>query len=285
MNYRHIYHAGNICDIVKHTMLVSCLDYLRLKDKGFCVLDTHAGIGLYDLKDERALKTNEAAEGIYKLLDSPPLTQLSSFYDSLKKINTNWNPDDLTTTKNFQFYPGSPNLIYLKLRPQDRMIACELHPEDCEDLRYLLGYHKQVQVHHRDGYEALRAFLPPPEKRGLVLIDPPYERSDEFEELSTHIQQAHQRWPSGMFLVWYPIKERPAIWRFHEKLATTGIAQILCAEFIYMEESRTDRLNGSGCIIINPPWTFEKELPLLFQDLHQCLDSPYRGTSVKWLTP
>src|ERR1700722_14232108 len=244
MNYRHIYHAGNICDVVKHAVLVLLIEHLRAKDGGFCVLDTHAGIGLYDLHDPRAAKTGEAQGGIMKLLAAAPVPGLEPYYDVLQKLNPQ---------EGFRFYPGSPLLAAHMLRPQDRLIACGLHEEDARELRRNFRDRKQVQIHHRDGYEALRAFLPPEEKRGCVLIDPPYEQPDEFEKLGVAVADAYKRWPQGMFAIWYPIKERPAIWHFHEALIATGIRKQLCAEFVYEEEIRADRLNGCGFILINPP--------------------------------
>lgn len=285
MNYRHIFHAGNICDVVKHAILTLCVEHLRLKEKGFFALDTHAGIGLYDLADERALKTNEAQSGIIRLLESPHISYLSSYYSVLQKLNPNWVPEDPRTIELITSYPGSPVLIDTMLRPQDRLVASELHPEDVVDLRRVFRQSKQTHIHHRDGYESLTAFLPPPEKRGLVLVDPPFEKPDEFEKLPQRIFEAHQRWPQGMFLVWYPIKERPTVWRFHEALIASKIPKQLCAEFIFAEETRHDRLNGSGCLIINPPWQFDEKLPLLFKALHLALKTTHQGLNVEWLIP
>ena len=171
------------------------------------------------------------------------------------------------------------------MRSQDRLVACELHPEDIDDLRHILRYNKQTHIHYRNGYEALGAFLPPSEKRGLVLVDPPFENPDEFQTLAKSITAAWQRWPQGMFLVWYPIKERPAIWRFHEALIAAGITEMLCAEFIFDEETYHDRLNGSGCLIINPPWQLHEQLPEFFQLLHQAMQTPHNGSVIKWLKP
>jgi len=275
VNYRHIFHAGNICDVVKHAVLTLLLEHLRSKDGAFCILDTHAGVGLYDLQDPRAAKTNEAQGGIYKLLAASPLPALEYYYAVLQKLNPGA----------FRYYPGSPLLAYNLLRSQDRLIACELHDEDYRELRRQFRDHKQAHIHHRDGYEALRAFLPPEEKRGLVLIDPPYEQPDEFENLVEAIKQTHQRWPHGQCLIWYPIKERPAIWRFHEALAATGIPKQLCAEFVFEEETRHDRLNGSGLILINPPWQMEDKIKQVFDALHQALQTNHHGTNLQWLTP
>ncbi|HEU0117953.1 MAG TPA: 23S rRNA (adenine(2030)-N(6))-methyltransferase RlmJ, partial [Alphaproteobacteria bacterium] len=243
--------------------------------KPFCIFDTHAGMGRYDMRDPRAEKTNEAQEGIQTLLAAPHLPELTDYYDVISDVNMK-GP--------MRYYPGSPLIASKMLRPGDRLICCELHKDDFHELRRLFENNSQVQVHYRNGYEALRAFLPPPEKRGLVLIDPPFEQPDEFNRIVEAIE-AYQRWPQGTYVIWYPIKERPALWRFHEVLAATGIPKQLCAEFVYQEETRHDRLNGCGLIIINPPWKFDEKLNALFSALHEAMKTPYRGTSIKWLTP
>ena len=282
MNYRHIYHAGNICDVVKHAALTLLLEHLREKEKPFCVVDTHAGIGLYDLQSEEAGKTAEAQAGIYHFLSALPLPQLQNYYAVLEKINPGWKPGD--DASGFRYYPGSPMIITQMLRPDDRLVACELHEEDFRTLRYRFYNVPQAQIHHRDGYEALRAFLPPTEKRGLVLIDPPFEDPDEFDKLAASLIEACKRWPQGQFVVWYPIKERPAIWRFHEVLAAAGLPKMLYAEFVYEEELRHDRLNGCGLLLINAPWQMDEKLSALFPALHEAMNTSHRGSYVKELT-
>lgn len=283
MNYRHAFHAGNVCDIVKHAVLTLLLERLCAKEKPFCVLDTHAGAGLYDLCDLRAQKTGEAENGILRVLKAPALPELAGYYGVLRSFNPGWRPDGPETPDSFRFYPGSPLIAARLLRPQDRLVACEWHEEDAETLKRHARPFANIQVHHRDGYEALRAFLPPAEKRGLVLIDPPYEAPDEFEKLARALAGAYALWPQGVFTVWYPVKERPAVWRFHEALAATGIPRQLCAEFIYEKEVRHDRLNGCGLVIINPPWQLAEKLSCLFPALHGALQTAYRGVTVSWL--
>ena len=333
MNYRHIFHAGNICDFVKHSVLTLMIEHLRSKEAPFCVLDTHAGIGIYDLQDPRAAKTDEAKDGILKLLDatsagespsrlreglgvggefatprdlnhlstvtSPPSVPpasgrdartsasnqnvtllLENYFAVLKKLNLGW---DGNGSAGFRYYPGSPLLATHLLRLQDRLVASELHPEDASELKRQLFPYKQAQAHHRDGYEALGAFLPPVEKRGLALIDPPFEEPNEFDRLSEALKNAYTRWPQGIFMAWYPIKERPAIWRFHEMLIASEIPKILTAEFIYREETDHERLNGSGLILINPPWQMDEKLRQLFPALHEALQTAHRGDAIKWL--
>jgi 23S rRNA (adenine2030-N6)-methyltransferase len=286
MNYRHVFHAGNICDVVKHVVLLELLGHLRGKETPFCVLDTHAGAGLYDMHDLRALKTGEAQSGIYKLLRAPAIADLPHYYRILGLFNPDWKPaKPEETLTQFRFYPGSPLFVREMLRMQDRLIACEWHPDDGGDLKRQFRGMKQAHVHHRDGYEALGAFLPPAEKRGLVLIDPPYEEVDEFSKLADAALKASKRWPQGIFMLWYPVKDRPTVWNFHEALAAGGVAKILCAEFIFEEETRSDRLNGSGLIIVNPPWQFEERLHYLFRILHEAMQTRHHGIAIKWLTP
>lgn len=273
MNYRHIYHAGNICDVVKHAVLVLLLGRLKEKPTPFVVMDTHAGLGLYDLDDPLALKTGEAAAGIVKLLASPSADQLVDYRAVIAKVRTNRS---LATA-----YPGSPVIVSELLRADDRLIACELHPEDSGQLKRVLGRYPQAQVHNRDGYEALGALLPPTEKRGLILIDPPFEQPDEFASLIQAVKNAQQRWPQGQIAIWYPIKERPTIWRFHEALANLQLPKCLIAEFIYREEVRADQLNGCGFVFINAPWQLDQQLRELFPALYQALGTEIQQTVIK----
>ncbi len=281
MNYRHIYHAGNICDVVKHSVLALIVAYLKQKEAAFAVLDTHAGCGLYDLTDPNAVKTGEAEEGIQKLwrtylsVDATDLpTTIAPYLQALRQMN---NGDTL------RFYPGSPLLTLNLLRSQDRLIACELHPEDVRALRHALGHNTQAQVHHRDGYEALKAFTPFSEKRGLILIDPPFEKPDEFANLIKAVQQVQTKFTNAVVAIWYPIKERPTIWKFHEAARDSGLDKLLVAEFVYKPEVRHDRLNGSGFLFVNPPWTLESQLKELFPLLHTALQTEAQEDIVRTL--
>lgn len=277
MNYRHAYHAGNLCDVAKHAVFALLLEHMKKKDKGFAVLDTHAGCGLYDLSDERARKTGEAEAGVQKLwLRKPQAPELAPYLDLLKTFNPGEGP--------LRLYPGSPALAARALRPQDRLIACELHPEDETALRRALRRERQAQIHHRDGYEALKAFLPFPEKRGLILIDPPFETPDEAEKLVAAARAIQSRMPGAVAAIWYPIKERPAVWRFHEALIAAGLPKLLAAEFMFRPELRGDTLNGSGLVLMNPPWKLGEELPALFAALHGALETESRESAVRPLT-
>lgn len=281
MNYRHIYHAGNICDVVKHSVLALMIDYLKQKEAPLAVLDTHAGCGLYDLTDPNALKTGEAEDGIQKIWrafrdqDTLPPT-LAPYLDALRQLNDG---------EALRFYPGSPLMALNLMRAQDRLIACELHPDDVRTLRHALSHKPQAHIHHRDGYEALKAFTPFPEKRGLILIDPPFETPDEFTRLAKALRQTQERFPQAVIAVWYPIKERPTIWKFHEAVCDVGLNKLLVAEFVYKPEVRHDRLNGSGFLFVNPPWTLEKQLKDLFPILHSALKTEAQHDVIRSLSP
>jgi len=274
MNYRHAYHAGHICDVVKHATLALLIAYMQRKEKGFALLDTHAGCGLYDLHDEKAQKTKESEAGIVPLwktfggedgLEPPEL--LAAYLRCLKNLN----PDG-----ELRFYAGSPFLARQMLRPQDRLIACEAHPDDFAALRRTVlpeADRKNVQLHHRDGYAALKAFLPFAEKRGLILIDPPYEKPDEVDALLKALTLIPERAPQVTVAIWYPVKDRPTLWSFHERLREAKLGEILIAEFLFQPELRADRLNGTGFAFVNPPFILQEQLTALFPLLHQTLET------------
>jgi len=251
VNYRHAFHAGNAADCLKHAILVWLLRAMARKEKPFLALDTHAGIGTYDLSATQAQRTNESASGILRLLeDTPaPLT------------------DYVTLVRSLGLYPGSPAIIRALLRPSDRLIACELHPEDHALLRRHVGRDPQTAIHLRDGYEALAAFLPPPERRALVLIDPPYERDDEADRLLAALHTAHRRLPSAVIAAWYPIKHRAPVRALHDALRGAGIPDIVAAELHLREPLDPTRLNGSGLLLMNPPFRFETDLPAILAAL------------------
>ncbi len=242
MNYRHAYHAGNFGDCMKHALLVWLLAAMQKKPGAIFALDTHAGIGRYDLAEGPATRTGEWQSGIARLLDNPPL-ELADYVALVKQEG---------------LYPGSPAIIQAMLRPQDRLACCELHPEDLITLRRNFGRDPQISVHGRDAWEALGALLPPPkERRALILIDPPYEASDEFYRLTDGLKRGHARFPTGVFAAWYPIKHRAPTRAFHNAMQQSGIKDIVVAEFWLRPAIDAARLNGCGLLVINPPYGFE----------------------------
>jgi 23S rRNA (adenine2030-N6)-methyltransferase len=287
MNYRHLYHAGNLCDVVKHLTLTALLLCLRAKDTPFAVIETHAGTGLYDLSAPEAQKTNEAQAGILRVLQSELDFTQPIFQDWLTVLAAHnqdfFDAKQTPYAATLRCYAGSPLLCAGLMRQQDRYSGCELQPDDFLALKRNMRNRLNIQLHQRDGLAALRAFLPPPEKRGLVLIDPPYERADEYELLRQSLVAAHQRWPQGIYALWYPLKDLPTLWTWHEDLAATGIGRQLCLEFTYAPI--TTGLHGSGMLIINPPWRLLEMLQPIYTQLAAALGLPESAVKISWLTP
>jgi 23S rRNA (adenine2030-N6)-methyltransferase len=277
MNYRHIFHAGSFTDVFKHAVFALLLQRLCAKETPFCVIDTHAGIGRYDLTSDPAVRTGESRGGIARVLaaaDRLP-AELTPYVDAVRALNT---PDDP-----LHWYPGSPRLARSLMRPQDRLVLAELHPDDVIDLQREFERDRNTSVLHQDGYRTLKAHVPPRERRGIVLIDPPFEVTDEFERLTVTLAAAHARWATGIFAIWYPIKERATIWRFHDALERTGIRKILNAELLIHAEDNHLRLNGCGMIIVNPPWQLDQTLEAVLPSLHDALEARAGGTKVEWI--
>jgi 23S rRNA (adenine2030-N6)-methyltransferase len=280
MNYRHAYHAGNFADVVKHAVLARIVDYLKRKDKAFRVVDTHAGIGLYDLGSDEAARTGEWRDGIGRLMaapkSSPAAALLEPYLDAVRSVN------DGTELKR---YPGSPLIVRHMLRRQDRLTALELHPADAATLRRQFAGDVQTRVIELDGWLALGAHLPPKERRGLVLVDPPFEEAGEFERLADGLRRAYRRWPGGTYALWYPVKDRGAVAAFRAALASSGIAPILDVVLELRRASDTPRLDGCGMAVVNPPFPLEAELAVLMPELIRILgtDAGARWTS-DWIS-
>ena len=283
MNYRHIYHAGNFADCLKHIVLCRILDYLKKKDKPFFSLDTHAGIGLYDLSAEEAQKTGEWQDGIGRLVSSgetsiPPHLApiLSSYLGAIRSLN----PDG-----GLNLYPGSPKLIQMLSREQDRATFVEMHASDVEELSASCRHDRRCHVRRDDGWVALRADLPPKERRGLVLIDPPYEEAGEYDRMVSQWLKGYKRWPTGTYCLWYPIKAQREADRMAEQFAEAGIENSLRAELIIHKLDTAKRLNGTGLIIINPPFTLHDELQQLLPFLADRLGQSAWRSHLDWIRP
>lgn len=258
MNYRHIYHAGNFADVLKHAVLARLVVYMGQKDKAFRVLDTHAGIGLYDLSSEEAQKTGEWRDGIGRILDADIPARAKTVLEPYLTAVRDLNPDG-----GLMLYPGSPKLTRMLMRPQDRLSAMELHPDDYETLHRLFDGDFQSRITELDGWLALGAHLPPKEKRGIVLVDPPFEIAGEYERLAEGLHKAYRRFSGGTFCLWYPLKQGAPIKEFHEALKALEIPKMLCAELSVRSDRDTTGLSGSGLIIVNPPFTLKDELDVI----------------------
>lgn len=275
MNYRHAYHAGNFADVLKHSILTLLIEHLKKKEAAFRIIDTHAGIGLYDLTGEHAQKTNEWSSGIGRLFNKSLSIQNAVLLEPYLKIIKDQNPEG-----GLRLYPGSPLIVRRLLRPQDRLIANELHPEDYTVLAKLFARDRQAKALNLDGWVALKALLPPKEKRGIVLIDPPFEIGGEFDRLVEGLKEASQRFATGIFFLWYPIKDLKAIQQFHKKIVELGLKNILVAEFFIKPLLNNDLLNGSGHLIVNPPFTLVSQLQSLLQELSPLLREDSKASFV-----
>jgi 23S rRNA (adenine2030-N6)-methyltransferase len=267
MNYRHAFHAGNFADCFKHALLLVLLKAMQRKEKPLLAIDSHAGCGRYDLSSGPAERTGEWREGIARLREANP-PALADYLGCVERLG---------------LYPGSPAIIQSLLRPGDRLIACELHPEDARRLRAEFAGAGNVAVHERDGYAALPAFLPPPEKRGFVLIDPPFERLDEFETLAKNLDAAWRKFRGGVFAVWYPVKHRAPVRNFFETLKLTAIRDVIAAEFLLRASVNPARLNGCGLLMVNPPYGFEAEAAPILQALQSVLGEAGSGFTIERL--
>lgn len=272
MNYRHIYHAGNFADVMKHLALILVLDYLKNKEAGFCVIDAHGGIGLYDLQSEQAQKTGEWLDGIARFENTEHPEDFKSYYRAVS--------DDLIKTNN---YPGSPLLSARNLRTQDRLIANELHPEDFETLRHLMQGYKNTRVTNTDAYECIRGHIPPAEKRGVVLIDPPFEKKEEFKTLITQMKEWKKRFPNGIYMIWYPIK--PHLQVDDMKMAATelGLPRTWCFETMLHPRYQTEVFNGCGLMIFNAPYQIPERIEAMLPYLKEKMG--LFETSSAWLSP
>lgn len=269
MNYRHAFHAGGFADVMKHATLALIIEHLKAKDAPFCVIDSHAGIGRYDLWSEPAQRTGEYRDGILKVVKGSPPPGLEPFLAVVRAMNGG--------SKHVRWYPGSPGLAQALIRPQDRMVLVELHPDDARTLADAFAGDPRIRVQQGDGYLALKALLPPQERRGVVLIDPPFEVTDEFARLARGLSQAHRRWATGTYMVWYPIKHRGPVQAFHGDLAASGIRRILVAELLLRPDTDPDQLNGSGLVIVNPPWRLDETLEHLFPELLERFGAAQQG--------
>lgn len=258
MNYRHAYHAGNFADVLKHATLALVIEHMKLKPSPFRVVDTHAGTGVYDLAGDEAGKTGEWRDGIARLRAAKRPAEIDALLRPYLAC-----VEGLNATGELARYPGSPLLARRLMRREDRLVANELHPEDGETLKALFAHDAQVKVTALDGWTALKAFLPPRERRGIVLIDPPFEQPGEFERMAGGVVEALRRFATGVLLMWYPIKSAGAVDTYRQMLAVQCARPALDVELILRPTSGSGPLTGTGLTVINPPHTLPASLSLL----------------------
>ena len=278
LSYRHMFHAGNFADVFKHALLTRLLAALSAKDKPWFYLDTHAGIGRYDLSHAWAKKAREYETGIaraWKQRDVPAL--LAPYFDAVRALN----PDGA-----LRCYPGSPFIAKHFMREHDRMVLVELNKTDHAELQSAFTGERRVAVQLMDAYQSLRAYLPPAERRGLVLIDSSFDRAHEFDRIVKALKEAHARWATGIYAIWYPLMEPRAMQDFLASVQRSGIRKILCLRLVVRESDPAEFIPGCGMLVINPPWHFDGEARGVLEWLQPKLAITGRGSSsVEWLVP
>jgi 23S rRNA (adenine2030-N6)-methyltransferase len=265
MNYRHVFHAGNFADCMKHALVLALMRMLTEKPAPLFVLDTHAGTGQYDLASDAAARTKEAAGGIARLLDDTP-PALADYVGTVRALG--FDPPA------GRLYPGSPMLVQALLRDGDQMACCELHPEDHARLRGRFRGDPRIAVHKRDAWEGLKALLPPKQKRGLVLIDPPFEDPSEFTRLRDGLGLAETRFRTAVLAAWYPIKHRAPVRAFLDGLTTRDT---IACELLLRAPLDPARLNGCGLVVVNAPWRFQERAQAILDALYDRLGEPGAG--------
>lgn len=278
LSYRHSFHAGNYADVLKHIVQLLILEALQQKEKGFLYLDTHAGAGLYSLQSFEAEKTAEFTEGIGYLWERDDLPEIVRHYlQQVKQVN----PKD-----KLNFYPGSPLLAANLLRPQDRAILTELHPSDYPLLRKNMQKFSNIQVKRENGFQQLKSTLPPKERRGFVLIDPPYELKEDYQLVVDAIVEGYKRFATGTYAIWYPVVLRQQIKKMIHAFEATQIRKILQIELGIRPDSTQRGMTASGMIVINPPWKLESQMREILPYLSEVLAPAGTGHwSVNWVTP
>jgi 23S rRNA (adenine2030-N6)-methyltransferase len=278
MNYQHAFHAGNFADVHKHAVLARILDYLKAKPAAFRVIDTHAGSGRYDLCAPESTRGGEWQGGIGKIwrapFPDPVRALLKPYLDAVAGLNPGGT---------LRLYPGSPLLMLALLRPQDRLIACELEPRAAAGLKGVL-HDRRAKALAIDGWTALGAYVPPKERRGVILLDPPFEEGGDFTRLPNALAAAQRKWPTGIYVLWYPIKEREAPDALARRLRKLAIPAVLRCEITLMPPRADAGLIGSGLVVVNPPFKLGAELKILVPALAAAF-GPQAAGRIDWLAP
>jgi 23S rRNA (adenine2030-N6)-methyltransferase len=272
MNYRHAYHAGNFADVIKHIVLVLCLDYLQKKEGGLCLIDAHGGAGFYPLDSAEAEKTGEWQRGIGRLAQASGAPPDLRLYLDLIEADTA-----------AQRYPGSPLLLARRLRGQDRLLASDLHGPAFETLQAVLSPYNAALAMHADGYECIRAHIPPKERRGLVLIDPPFELKEEFQTLARQMREWKKRWATGVYIVWYPIKAHLPVAELKAAAQALSLPRTWCLEALILPRVQPETLNGCGLIVFNIPYAVPERIEALFPFLNHAMG--LHDMVCEWIVP
>ena len=278
LSYRHMFHAGNFADVFKHALLTRLLIALAAKEKPYFYLDTHAGIARYDLMHEWAQKAREYDNGIARLWNANDLpAELEPYMGAVRAANPH---------PTLRYYPGSPLIARRFMRDNDRTILVELNKVDCDELKSVMAGERHVTVQCIDAYQSLKSYLPPPERRGLALIDSSFDRSREFDRIVRALKEAHSRWSTGMYAVWYPIMEAAPMRDFALDLQRSGIRKILRAELMVRERDESGIVPGCGMLVVNPPWKLDEEAKTIVKYLAKKLVVSGKGDArVDWLVP
>ncbi|ENM3927606.1 23S rRNA (adenine(2030)-N(6))-methyltransferase RlmJ [Vibrio cholerae] len=277
LSYRHSFHAGNHADVLKHIVQSLILNSLQQKEKPFVYHDTHSGVGRYDLTHEWSEKTGEYKQGIARVWQQDHIpAELDSYLDAIRQLNQG---------ETLRYYPGSPRVARAHLREQDRMVLTELHPSDYPLLEQEFHRDRQVSIYKEDGFARLKASLPPQERRGLVLIDPPYELAKEYGDVVRAIAQSYKRWATGIYAIWYPVVNRCDIDDMLEGLQGLEIRKILQIELGVAPDTNERGMTASGMIVINPPWTLESQMQTILPFLKQAITPATGHYKVEWVVP
>lgn len=277
LSYRHSFHAGNHADVLKHIVQSLILNSLQQKEKPFVYHDTHSGVGRYDLTHEWSEKTYEYKQGIARIWQQDNIpAELDSYLDAIRQLNQG---------ETLRYYPGSPRVARAHLREQDRMVLTELHPSDYPLLEQEFHRDRQVSIYKEDGFARLKASLPPQERRGLVLIDPPYELAKEYRDVVRAIAQSYKRWATGIYAIWYPVVNRCDIDDMLEGLQGLEIRKILQIELGVAPDTNERGMTASGMIVINPPWTLESQMQTILPFLKQAIAPATGHYKVEWVVP
>lgn len=283
LSYRHAFHAGNFADVLKHSVLTIVLDYMTRKEKGFHYIDSHSGAGMYQLEDEYAQKTGEYKEGIAKLINESAIPEsLQPYIDLIKSLNpssTNTDVNDLT------LYPGSPGIAKRFMRRQDSTHLFELHPTDIEHLNDFCYRWKKVFVKQSDGYQGVLGLVPPPSRRGVVLIDPPYELKEDYNKAVQTIIKAYTKFATGTYILWYPVVKRELVEQMSYTFSKSAVKNVLQVEFCLENDTDEYGMTGTGLFIVNPPWQLSEQLDEILPFMKSKLGTNNTSYTVKQLIP